>query len=131
MNCEIENIVKGQDCDLTLNLKDKTGAVINATLFTKLVIIVRHANGTIIAKYSMNPALTYYTIDMSGALTGVLVIKLLTMHTMASAEGKLYYEVHGQIPDALSVDDSVLDLISTNNYLCNIINSITGGAILP
>lgn len=131
MSCEIENIVKGQDCDLTINLKTKTGAVINATLFTKLVIIVRHANGTIIAKYSKNTAATYYTIDMTAALTGVLVIKLLTIHTMASPEGKLYYEAHGQIPDGSSVDDSVLDLISTNNYLCNIINSITGGTTLP
>ena len=131
MSCEIENIVKGQDCDLTINLKTKTGAVIDATLFTKLVITVRHANGSIIAKFSLNTAVGYYDIDMTGALTGVLGIRLLTAHTMASPEGKLYYEAHGQIPDGSAIDDSVLDLLSTNNYLCNIINSITGGTILP
>lgn len=131
MSCEIENVIKGQDCDLTINLKDKSGAVINATLFTKLVIVVHHANGTIIAKYSKNPALGYGSIDMTGGLTGVLGIRLLTIHTMASAEGKLFYEAHGEIPDALSIDDSVLDLLSLNNYLCNIINSITGGTVLP
>jgi hypothetical protein len=131
MDCTTDTIVRGQDCELTINLKDKTGAIIDASLFSKMVIIIKHANGTIIAKFSKNTASGYSPIDMTAGATGKVIVKLLSSHTMASPEGKLLYEVHGVVSDATLLDDSVLDLISTNNYLCNIINSITGGTVLP
>lgn len=128
MNCETENIVKGQDATLSLELYDQTGNIINPTLFNKLVITVRHANGTVICKFSKNAAAGYESMSL---FVGLVIIRLLTKHTMAATVGKLYYEVHGQINDVAILDDSVLDLISVNNYLCTIINSITGGTTLP
>lgn len=133
MNCEntIE-IAKGADLAVKITLNDETGAPIDASLLSKLIVSVNHANGSNIANFSMNvPAPSYEPIDMTNAATGEILIKLLSSHTNASPEGKLYYEVHGQYTAGSISDDGVLDIIRTNVYLCTIIKSVTGATTLP
>jgi fumarylacetoacetate (FAA) hydrolase family protein len=125
------NIAKGADFTANITLKDQDGILINATLFDKLIVYVTHVNGTVIAKFSKNPSVGYLDIDMTAAATGLIKVKMLSTHTNASPEGKLVYEVHGKINDVTITDDSVLDLLSTNNYLCNIIKSNTGTISMP
>jgi hypothetical protein len=133
MSCEntIE-IAKGADLSVKITLNDETGAPIDATLLSKLIVSVKHTNGTQIAKFSMNvPATGYEPIDMSNASAGEVLIKLLSTHTNAAPEGKLVYEVHGQYTAGSISDDGVLDIIRTNIYLCTIIKSATGTLTLP
>lgn len=125
------NIPKGADHTLTINLVDENNNVLNGTTFNKIVVFVKHANGTEIAKFSKNSAAGYGPMDISNIATGVLSVKLLTAHTNGQPDGKLFYEVHAQSPDSSLLDDSVLDLISPISYLCNIVDSMTGTLTLP
>lgn len=133
MSCDntIE-IAKGADLAVKITLNDETGAPIDATLLSKLIVSVNHSNGTQIAKFSMNvPATGYEPIDMTNAAVGEILIKLLSVHTNAATPGKLVYEVHGQYTAGSISDDGVLDIIRTNVYLCTIIKSVTGTVTLP
>lgn len=133
MSCEntIE-IAKGADLAVKITLNDETGAPIDATLLSKLIIVVSHVNGTLVAKFSMNmPAIGYELIDMSNASAGEVLIKLLSTHTNVAPEGKLVYEAHGQYTAGSISDDGVLDIIRTNVYLCTIVKSVTGTVTLP
>lgn len=125
------NVAKGADLLLKIILKDQAGSLINPTTLSKLVVFVNHVNGSLIAKYSKNTAVGFLPIDAPNPLLGEIQIKLLTAHTNAATEGKLVYEVHGVYTDATISDDGVLDLVSTNNYLCTIIKSVTSGIALP
>ncbi len=132
MSCEKSAIQRGQDCNCNVTVKDNDGNLIDMTIFDKAAVWVRHANNTVIAKFTNNiPFTGYKELDMSNAATGVLSFKLLSTHTMAAPAGKLFYEVHLQTPDAGSTDDAVLDLISKQEYLCNTEDSLTGGMTLP
>lgn len=133
MNCEnIIEIAKGADLSVKITLNDESGSPIDATLLNKLIVCVNHYNSTQIAKFSMNvPATGYEPIDMINAATGEILIKLLSTHTNAAPEGKLFYEVHGQYTSSSISDDGVLDIIRTNVYLCTIIKSVTGTLTLP
>lgn len=131
MSCTTLNVAKGADLHTEITLKDQNGNLINATLFSKLVVWVSHINGTFISKYSMNTGTGYLVLDMTNAATGKIAFDLLSVHTNASPDGILNYEVHGKLPDVTLPDDSVLDLISTGNYLCTIQKSKTGTTTLP
>ena len=133
MSCEnIINVPKGADHLHTIKLYDQDGNLITSGgSFTKIVVIVRHVNGTLIAKFSKNSAVGYEPMDLTNIAAGEIKIKLLTAHTVGKPEGKLFYEIHAVLPDGSITDDSVLDLISRGNYLCNIIDSETGGTTLP
>lgn len=132
MSCETVNVIKGQDCTFKIKTANQNGALFDPSVFDKLIIVVYHANGTQIAKFSKNvPATGYLPIDMSNAALFEVSVMILSTHTNAASEGKLLYEIHGQYAEAAATDDSVLDLISTNNYLCTIIKSVTGTTTLP
>jgi hypothetical protein len=132
MNCEnTEEIVQGADLTVKTELTDETGALINASLLAKLIIIVYHANLTQIAKFSKNAASGYEPIDMTNAAAGEIGFKLLSSHTNAADLGKLFYEVHGQYTEGSISDDGVLDIKRSEVYLCTIIKSQTTGITLP
>lgn len=132
MSCNVINVIKGQDFTFKIKTANQDGVLFDPSIFDKLVIVVYHANGTVIAKFSKNvPAAGYEPINMANAAANEVSVMLLSAHTNAAAEGKLLYEIHGQYAEALATDDSVLDLISTDNYLCNIIKSQTGTTTLP
>lgn len=132
MSCykEIE-LPQGADLNVVTDLVDETGALINATLLTKLIVIVYHANKTQVAKFSMNTAVGWGVIDMSNAATGEISFKLLSSHTNATNLGKLFYEVHGQYTSGSISDDGLQDIKRTEVYLCTIVKSLTTGITLP
>jgi hypothetical protein len=130
MNCEEVIILKGQDCNLNIELRDQAGNLIDATPF-KIVTVIKTGSGFEIAKFSKNSASGYYPMDCSNEALGVISVKLLSEHTMLATEGKLYQETHLQITDASRTDDGVLDLISPSTYCCTIRKSNTGGLTLP
>lgn len=130
MSCNEIQILKGQDIFIDVPLYDQVRNLIDGTPW-KIVITVKHANGTIIAKFSKNAASGYEDMDISNEALGTVRIKLLSSHTMASPLGKLYKQTHLQISDAGSTDDGLLDLISPEEYCGTIIKSLTGGDVLP
>ncbi len=130
MSCNEIQILKGQDIFIDVPLYDQARNLIDGTPW-KIVITVKHSNGTIIAKFSKNAASGYEDMDISNEALGTVRIKLLSSHTMASPLGKLYKQTHLQISDAGSTDDGLLDLISPDEYCGTIIKSLTGGDVLP
>lgn len=130
MNCEETFILKGQDCNINIELRDQVGNLIDGTPW-KIVTVIKTASGVEIAKFSKNAATGYGVMDCANESNGIIVVKLLTQHTMASPEGKLYQETHLQISDTASTDDSVLDIICMPSYCCTIRKSSTGGLTLP
>lgn len=130
-NCSKEiKVFKGQDCNVQIELRDSDGNLIDATPF-KIGVFVKHSNGTLIAKFSKNAGVGFGTIDISNEATGIITIKLLSTHTNAAAEGKLFQETKFQLADAASTDDGVLDLISAPAYCCTIVKSESGTVTLP
>lgn len=131
MSCNTLTLPKGADHTLIITMYDENGNIINGSTFTKIVVFVKHINGTLIAKFSKNSATGYEIMDVTNIAIGEIKVKLLSSHTLNKPSGKLLYEVHALYPDGSLTDDGVLDLISPENYLCNIIDSITGGLTLP
>lgn len=130
-NCGKEIIVlKGQDCNVQIELRDQAGNLIDGTPW-KIGVFVKHSNGTLIAKFSKNAGAGFETMDVSNEAAGIITIKLLSSHTNAAAEGILVQETKLQIADAASTDDSVLDLISEEAYCCTIKKSQSGTTTLP
>lgn len=133
MSCEKIEILRGQDCNCNLEVRDFGGTLIDITYFSKVAVWVKHATGQVIGKFTNNatPPTGYNIIEMANASSGILTIRLLSVHTMAGPAGKLFYEVHLQTTDAQSTDDSNLDLITKEQYLCDLKDSLTGGLTLP
>lgn len=132
MSCENLILPKGADHTRTIWLYDQYGNLITTGgAFTKMVITVKHANGTVLAKFSKNAATGYQLIDMTDISLGKVYIKLLSSHTTGKPSGKVFYDVHAQMPDGSITDDGVLDLINADLYLCTLIDSATGGTVLP
>jgi hypothetical protein len=129
-NCEEKIVLKGQDCNVQIELRDQAGNLIDGTPW-KIGVFVKHSNGTFIAKFSKNTGTGYNVMDVSNEASGVIVIKLLSTHTNAAPEGKLVYEVKLQIADGASTDDGILDIISTETYCCTIKKSESGTVSLP
>jgi hypothetical protein len=131
INCGKEiNVYKGQDCNVQISLFDQAGNLIDGSPF-KIGVFVKHSNGTLIAKFSKNTGTGYNVMDTSNEAAGVVTIKLLSVHTNAAPEGKLFYETKLQVADSSSTDDSVLDLISSPTYCCTIVKSESGSISLP
>jgi hypothetical protein len=130
MSCNEIKILQGQDMNIDIPLYDQARNLIDGGPW-KIVTTVKHANGTIIAKFSKNAASGFETMDVSNEAAGTIRIKLLSAHTIASPLGKLYQQTHLQITDGASTDDGLLDLISPDEYCGTIIKSLTGGDVLP
>ena len=131
MSCDntIE-IMRGQDLNIQITLLDITGNTIDGSIF-KIVTVITHQNGQVVAKFSKNTATGYNVMDVSNESLGVIIVKLLSTHTASIPDGKLYQETHLQIADGASTDDGLLDLIASKKYCCTVIKSATGGLTLP
>ncbi len=130
MSCKEVIGIAGQDLNIQIPLVDQSGNMINGTPW-KIVVVVRHASGLVVAKFSKNPDPGFGPMDVSNEAAGVITVKLLTSHTMATPLGKLYQQTHIQIADTASTDDNLLDFISDFNYCATIKESVTGGTVLP
>lgn len=131
MSKEIINpIYQGADQDITLQVKDATGAAYDLSTAVKLVVFLHYLGGNVFAKYSMNAASGYKDLDVTDADDGKLYFKIESGETKTAKPGKIYAEMRAQFSN-VDYDDGAFDLIGGGIYMGEIIASVSGNITLP
>ena len=131
MSKEIVNpIYQGADQDITLQVKDATGANYDLSAAVKMAVFIYYLGGSIFAKYSMNAGSGYKDLDITDADDGKLYLKIESGETKTASAGKLYAEIRAQFSN-VDYDDGAFDLIGGRIYIGEIIESVSGNITLP
>ena len=133
MDTELE-VAKGQDIEFEFQIKDSAGAAIPLnTGIDRLFIIMHYKDGTILAKFAKPTQTGWLDVTGSGVnyTAGICRARVTTNITGPAKEGKIYVETRVKIADGNSLDDSQVDYIERERYLCTIKNTVSSGITLP
>lgn len=126
----INPIRQGADQDITLLVKDSTGAVYDMSSAAKLVVILYYLGGTILAQYSMNSDVDWKDLDVTDFDIGKLYLKLETSETEDANPGKIFAEIRMQTAD-VDYEDGYFDLIGNGIYVGEIVEAVSANIVMP
>lgn len=126
----INKILQKSDVNVTLIVKDASGALYDLSGASKLGVIVYYQGHTVLQKYSMNSSSGWKDLDVTSAADGELSFKLESDDTDNANEGKIYAEIWAQFPD-VDYEDSMYDLLGNDIYIGEIVKSNSSGLTLP
>lgn len=126
------NQMEDLDCEITVEQEDGSPLDMSG-INTLIYFFVHDGYRNVVAKFMKgSPASGWFTIDTSGAATGLIKFKVLSQVTKELIPGRYYGEVMVRFNSGSYVDDFYYDVIERKQYMFTVGESlISKEPVLP